>query len=513
MLRKSVSDRSGLHRTEQLNSAANQNDSLGPLLKNSEELKTDQASSFNGHPTGSCGKGVKQALEQRDVLQAAEEEEIWNSLDINPEQKSDIVQLLQGKSRLMGMNANLQKALNACEDSNAELEVQNTDLKNQMISMNKAIKAMEQYRIEMDEMRAALAESQMANSSLKTQNNKLEKENKGLSNVIEANNNEMSDVLFACDANKKKTVDLTQHIKTLEKQLEQTRVELEEQGQIIINKDFMIDQQKASLEEMNSIGLNLKAKIKDLENQLEMALVTGRGSFLKQDGTFDVGTENHLSLADELGQLSGFQNSASLPLYQVEFDDDDVEEDESVEFELDVMEGSHVQAWADELKEALEEDACKEKEEAVTCKSMEMTLGQEMEEAASHEEVNEVINHVEVVKEEVADETVEVDISCEEMVQQEMRQAQEPEVMEQLIRQGDIHKSIKLEMAKAAAADSVDAGAERPVQAQISLLEEENKTDDNSGVCLEQTRWNLQRAALVTGAVGLGLLIFLKIKA
>ncbi|XP_048122546.1 kinesin-like protein KIF15-A isoform X1 [Alosa alosa] len=408
----------------------------------------------------------------------------------------------------MGTIANLQKALNACEDSNAELEVQNTVLKNQMRSMNMSIKAMEQYRTEMDEIRAALAESQMANSSLKAQNNKLQKENKVLSNVIGASNNEMSDVLFASDTNKKKIVDLTQHIKALEKQLEQTTVELEEQGQIIINKKCMIDQQKASLEEMNAIELNLKARIKDLENQLEMALITGRGSFLKQDGT---ATENQLSLADELGQLSGFQNSASPPLYQVEFDDD-VELDESAEFEVDVMERSHVKALADELKEALDEDTHKEKEEAVTCKSMEMTLRHGMEESRKHEEVDEVINHVEV-KEEVTDETVEMDISCEEMVKHEMREAQEPEVMEQLIRQGDIHESIKLEMGKAEFNNYVDSGAERPVRAQISLLEEENKPDEKSSVCLEQTHRSFQRAALVTGAIGLGLLIFLKIKA
>ena len=42
------------------------------------------------------------------------------------------MELLQCKKRLMGMNANLQRALNAREDSNAELEIQNSDLKNQI---------------------------------------------------------------------------------------------------------------------------------------------------------------------------------------------------------------------------------------------------------------------------------------------------------------------------------------------------------------------------------------------
>ncbi|KAG5268065.1 hypothetical protein AALO_G00207840, partial [Alosa alosa] len=117
---------------------------------------------------------------------------------------------------------------------------------------------------------------------------------------------------------------------------------------------------------------------------------------------------------------------------------------------------------------------------------MEMTLRHEMEEAGKHEEVDEVINHVEV-KEEVTDETVEMDISCEEMVKHEMRETQEPEVMEPLIRHqaGDIHESIKLEIGKAEVNNYVDSGAERPIRAQISLLEEENKPDEKSGICLE----------------------------
>lgn len=44
---------------------------------------------------------------------------------------------------------------------------------------------------------------------------------------------------------------------------------------------------------------------------------TGRGSFLKQDGTLSVANDNPLSLAEELGQLSGFGTSASPPIYQV----------------------------------------------------------------------------------------------------------------------------------------------------------------------------------------------------
>lgn len=143
--------------------------------------------------------------------------------------------------------------------------------------------------------------------------------------------------------------------------------------------------------------------------------------------------------------------------------DDDVEVDESLEFEVDVMVGS--KALAEELKDAPQDVNHKVKKEEIICENVEMTFCPEIEEAVKNEEVDEVIKHVEK-KEEGSNETVEMDIRCEEIINHETREAQKPEVMAQFLRKGDIEKSVRL-------------GAERPGQAQISFLEEENKPDEN----------------------------------
>lgn len=48
------------------------------------------------------------------------------------EVKRDIVELLQCKNRLMKRNADLQKALDVCEDSNTHLQMENSTLRSQI---------------------------------------------------------------------------------------------------------------------------------------------------------------------------------------------------------------------------------------------------------------------------------------------------------------------------------------------------------------------------------------------
>ncbi|KAL2085529.1 hypothetical protein ACEWY4_018849 [Coilia grayii] len=77
-------------------------------------------------------------LDNKLDMELDDEEEMDNFTEdrfpraLNVEQKRDLVELLRSKTLLMGTNANLQRALNASEDTNAELQIQNSDLKNQL---------------------------------------------------------------------------------------------------------------------------------------------------------------------------------------------------------------------------------------------------------------------------------------------------------------------------------------------------------------------------------------------
>lgn len=254
-----------------------------------------------------------------DALDLAEEEEIWNSADLNPQAKRIIVDLLHCKSRLMKANTGLQMALNACEDSKFDLENEYISLKNQVKSMQQLIKGSERFRKEMDEIQAALADSEKANHSLKASNNKLEKEIQALNHQIEAVTQEMSDMSFEREINKEKMTNLTHHFRALEHQLEEARMLLDEKDRSIYNKDVLIKQQTSSMAELTTIGQNLREKIKDLEDQLELAVIHEGGSFLHPDGTVSGVKENCLSLADELRMVSRVQDYS---------DDDSVEVDD-----------------------------------------------------------------------------------------------------------------------------------------------------------------------------------------
>ncbi|XP_041924589.1 myosin-11-like isoform X2 [Alosa sapidissima] len=255
--------------------------------------------------------------EECNEVYIAEEEEVWNSSDLSLEEKRDIVELLHCKNRFMKRNADLQKALDACEDSNTHLEMENSALKSQVKSMKQSIQDAEQLMEEMDVIRGALADSEAASSNLKACISKLEKENKALINQIETVANEMSKLLPERESDKEKITNLTQHIKALQQQLEETRMLLDEKTAVINSKDMLVNQLKASLEEFATMEQTLKRAVKDLEGQLELARVTAGGSFLNSKGLVLATTDNCFSLAEELGLMPGHPES-----------DDEVEVDE-----------------------------------------------------------------------------------------------------------------------------------------------------------------------------------------
>ncbi|KAL2085263.1 hypothetical protein ACEWY4_018583 [Coilia grayii] len=313
MLRRTVSQPIGLDRVEQHGgfNTSMQDLTVFARSRSSLVLDNDYTSDFfrqstqwdsegEGHgwqPIGRCrAMGYDEpdhdeikVSEEYDAVYTAEEEEVWNSSDLSLGEKRVIVELLHNKKCLMRRNADLLKALDVCEDTNTYLEKENAALKSQIKSMKQSSQDAEQLMEEMDVIRGALAESEAANSSLKSCISNLEKENKALLNQLETMTNKLSSILPERESDKNKITELTQHIKALQQQLEKTRVELD-----------------VKTAEANSI---LRKAVKNLEGQLEFARVTAGGSFLKSGDIVLPATQNHLSLAEELGLLPGLPES------------------------------------------------------------------------------------------------------------------------------------------------------------------------------------------------------------
>ncbi|XP_042562192.1 uncharacterized protein LOC122131608 [Clupea harengus] len=161
------------------------------------------------------------------------EEDIWNSTDLSLDEKRDLVALLQSKNRQMKINADLQEAFNAREDSNDDLEIQNIALKDHIKSLNQSVLDREQLVHEMDDIHAALAEKERDTNSLTASIRKLEKEKKAMTDQITSINNEMSDILPKRETDKKKITDMSQVVQAFEQAIEEVRVQLAETDEII----------------------------------------------------------------------------------------------------------------------------------------------------------------------------------------------------------------------------------------------------------------------------------------
>ncbi|XP_048123014.1 uncharacterized protein LOC125309936 isoform X1 [Alosa alosa] len=242
-----------------------------------------------------------------------EEEEIWNSSNLNIDEKICLVDLLHCKTRQMKINADLQNVLYAHEDSNANLELENKSLKDQIKSMKPSVLDGGKLVHNMDDIHAALAEKERATRSLMANIRKLEKENKTMYGQIAAINDEISAILPKRETDQKKITDLSQIVQTLEQKLQEKRLQLAERDEIIHQRDCMIDSQKASLMELNTTGEQLKSNIKDLESQWEFEVVTEGGSFLNLDGSFSLAPTSPLSLAEEFSMIPGLLESMDAP--------------------------------------------------------------------------------------------------------------------------------------------------------------------------------------------------------
>ncbi|XP_063062718.1 myosin heavy chain, non-muscle-like isoform X2 [Engraulis encrasicolus] len=328
MLRRTVSQPLGLDRGEQLgrfnaslrdltsfarsrSSLMLDNDYTADFFTQATRSQWDNEDDrFGWQPMGRCrGMGYEEpdhddVKVSEDTVYVAEEEEVWNSSDLVGEKKV-IVELLNSKKSLMKRNADLMKALDACEDTNTHLEMEDAALKREIKSMKQSIQDVELLMEEMDGMRAALTESETKNSNLKSSLINMEKENKALINQIETMANEMANMLPERESDKNKIRDLTQHIKALQQQLEKSRVELDIKTAEANREEELNNQLKASLEEMSTREQNLRAAVKNLEGQLEFARVTAGGSFLNSGDIVLPATPNQLSLAEELGLLPG----------------------------------------------------------------------------------------------------------------------------------------------------------------------------------------------------------------
>ncbi|XP_048091701.1 uncharacterized protein LOC125289073 isoform X2 [Alosa alosa] len=244
---------------------------------------------------------------------AEDKNDVGCSTDVDAHVKGCFVDLWRQKDHLIKKNADLKQALNTCEDANSELDNENCALKKQIKSMEHLVKGLGQVRVEMDSIRAALAEKEMISCGLQVWISKLQKENEALKDHLETSTNEKSDNLLAKEMDKSHTKNLTVHVQALQQQLELTRMKIAEKDEIMLNKDFVIDQTKASIDEMIGVGQDLKKKANDLKRQLELALehgeVSGEDSSMTSDGHPTGATRNHLSVAQEFSLLSGFQES------------------------------------------------------------------------------------------------------------------------------------------------------------------------------------------------------------
>ncbi|XP_035269053.1 inositol 1,4,5-triphosphate receptor associated 2-like isoform X1 [Anguilla anguilla] len=234
----------------------------------------------------------------------AEEDLSLNSSDLSMEGESDVVtKLVHAQNCLKKINAELQETVDVTEDSNAILRSENSMLRNQVKGMRQAVDNAKQLMDEVEEMRGSLAELAKAKGKLETIIKQMEKENEMLKNQLETLTNEMCNTSER-QIDKEKIIHLSSLLQDLEKDMERTRLTLDHKEEVIQKKDFQIEQLESSQAEYSLIVQDLKEKLKDLEDQLAEALITGEGSFQDLDGTFcPTARSGSVSLCEELRLL------------------------------------------------------------------------------------------------------------------------------------------------------------------------------------------------------------------
>ncbi|XP_063062326.1 uncharacterized protein LOC134455226 [Engraulis encrasicolus] len=151
----------------------------------------------------------------------------------------------------------------------------------------------------MDEVKGALSQSQQDLSSTQARRIQLQRENKTLKETVEAHNNKVSDILYQHTKDKEIISDQKHQIKALKVELGAALLTNSEKDQLVMEKNVLIRDQKVTLEELREIGEGQRDKIRDLQEQLELALINSGGSIMSHDGSLSIGI-NRMSLADEL---------------------------------------------------------------------------------------------------------------------------------------------------------------------------------------------------------------------
>ncbi|XP_076866806.1 uncharacterized protein LOC143518219 isoform X2 [Brachyhypopomus gauderio] len=238
-----------------------------------------------------------------------EEQRTINSSDLNLKEKNKfIAELVHSQNCLKTLNADLQKSLEMSDDCNMSLIAENTDLKNQIKGMKQTIQDAQQVSEELDNLQPEKLETERLLSASEAKCKQLEKQNKTLQEDMAVLSSETSSILSENEMYERKFVELSKLLKALQQQVEEYRLHLKQNGELIDQRVFVIQQLECSVTESSTIIQDLKEKIKGLEEQVSWAVVNGgEGSFMYFDGTLSAATQRSLSLAKELGLLPGGQ--------------------------------------------------------------------------------------------------------------------------------------------------------------------------------------------------------------
>ncbi|KAK3515492.1 hypothetical protein QTP70_023611 [Hemibagrus guttatus] len=240
-----------------------------------------------------------QFVEEFDSLYTPEEPQDEDSYE-----DLDKAKLLHSNSCLRTLYTDLQKVVEMTEDSNMLLRTENNDLKNQIRSMKQSIQNVQPLVNELEDIRAAKTEKDQICDAIEASLKELVKENETLRQQIETLTSETSSFILKREQQEKELTNLSCVLRALQQQLEENRLHLEQKDELINQRDFVIEQLKDSVSEYININQDMKEKLKDLEEQLALALVSGEGSFMKVDMTLALAPEQAISLREELGILS-----------------------------------------------------------------------------------------------------------------------------------------------------------------------------------------------------------------
>ncbi|XP_062841735.1 girdin-like isoform X2 [Trichomycterus rosablanca] len=251
-----------------------------------------------------------------------DEEQIPNSSDLNVEEKSVTAELVHSNKCLKRLYTDLQKSLEISEDSNTFLRAENDDLKNQIKSIKQSIQDGESLINELEDLRAEKAKKEQICSEVEAGFKELEKENKKLKDQIEAFASEVSSTRFERERHERDNAELSYLLRALQEQVEEYQLCLDQKDELIHEKDFVIEQLKDSVSEYITINQDMKEKLKDLEGQLALALVTNEGSFMNVDYMQPLAPQHSVSIGEELGILPQSQMEFSIEEEKGEDSDD-----------------------------------------------------------------------------------------------------------------------------------------------------------------------------------------------